>query len=286
MRCPFLGVRCADRRRVGRCGAASATGGSEPGGCRSAGRPSPARSRSLHSLISRRAATGSSAWATYMADPTPEGRRAGGPTARPAGARARPRPWRRPGTPGSCRVGPSLRSGHTVPTEHGRPVDQHDLAVGRVGGGGVEVDLAVGPEELPGVGRAVARATQEQRTTSADDLLEHRPEQVLLVPEVVVEGPPGQPGLPDDLLGAGGLEAVGGEELPGRVEQRPPGVLHVGGPKPGSRARIGHARSLMHIVSNIHNVWIRTGPVGSGMLNRQFLGGPWKRTRCPFSRTL
>jgi hypothetical protein len=58
-------------------------------------------------------------------------------------------------------------------------------------------------------------------------LFEDSQEEILLVPEVVVQRPSGEPGVADDLLGQGGLEARSGEEGPGRVEERSAGVLHV-----------------------------------------------------------
>ena len=117
-----------------------------------------------------------------------------------------------------------------VPAEDGRAVDQDDLTVGLIGGGGIEIDLAVGPEQRPGVGRTVTRTSPQEPAHLAGHLLVDRPEQVLLVPEVMVERPPGQTRPLHDLLGAGGLEAVGGEEFPRHVEERPPGVLDMGMP--------------------------------------------------------
>ncbi len=51
-----------------------------------------------------------------------------------------------------------------------------------------------------------------------------RAEQVGLVAEVVVQGAAGDPGLGDDLLGAGAVEALGREQPACRREQRLPGV--------------------------------------------------------------
>ena len=59
-------------------------------------------------------------------------------------------------------VGPATPLGPGRPPEHGRAVDQHDLAVGLVGRGGLEVDLAVGPEEGPGAGAGIERTAPEQ----------------------------------------------------------------------------------------------------------------------------
>ena len=151
-----------------------------------------------------------------------------------------------------------LTIGEVLPPEDGRAVDEHDLPVGLVGGGGFEVDLAVGPEERPCAGGRVGRTAPEQGRHLRQHLLVHGPEQVLLVAEVMVEGAPGQPGLLDDLLGAGGLEPVPGEDPAGRVEQGAAGVAHVRvAEAPAGGHRGGHGRSrwrLIHDVSNIHNV--------------------------------
>ena len=55
--------------------------------------------------------------------------------------------------------------------------------------------------------------------TSCLDLLEHGPEEALLVGEVVVQRAPGDAGPLDDRLPAGGGVPVAGEELPGGPDQ-------------------------------------------------------------------
>ena len=69
------------------------------------------------------------------------------------------------------------------------------------------MDLAIGLEELPGAGGRAGRTAKERAVDLVRHLLVDGREQVLLVAEVVVERPPGQPGLLDDLLGEGGLES-------------------------------------------------------------------------------
>ena len=145
--------------------------------------------------------------------------------------------------------------------------------------GGVEVDLAVGPEQLPGAGVPVAGPAPQRAGDLVLHLVVHRPEQVLLVAEVVVERAPGQSGPLDDLLGAGGLEPVRRRTARGRCRGGPAGCRARGRPGGRSRPRPDgppprswrstaspgpesqpaphEGARLIHDVSNIHNVWTR-----------------------------
>lgn len=144
---------------------------------------------------------------------------------------------------------PAAALGPVAPAEDRRAVDEHDLPVGAVARGRVEVDLAVGPKEGPCIGARIGRPAEQPGDDLGRHLLEDLPEEVLLVPKVVVEGAPGEARPLDDLLGPGRLEPVGCELLSGRVEEGTTRVLDVGGP-----AATGLPPVLIHGVSNIHTV--------------------------------
>jgi len=145
--------------------------------------------------------------------------------------------------------GSAAALGPVSPTHDRRAVDEHDLPVGPVARCRVEVDLAVRPEQGPGIGVRIRRPAEQPRDDLRRHLLEDLPEEVLLVPEVVVERTPREPGALDDLLRPGRLEPVGGELLAGCVEQGAARVLDVCGP-----AATGLPPVLIHDVSNIHTV--------------------------------
>ena len=140
-----------------------------------------------------------------------EGRRAGGPGARRAGARAPPRPT-------ASRRYSMILSGGTVararrgsPTR-GPPARRSGRSAGRRDWWRRHRGRSrCWPGRGPGAGGRSAERRQSSGGHLGGHLLVHRPEQVLLVAEVVVERAPGQAGPLDDLLGAGGLEPVPGE---------------------------------------------------------------------------
>jgi hypothetical protein len=130
-----------------------------------------------------------------------------------------------------------------VGAEYARPVDQDDaLEVA------ADADVEEGAHAVPDVvegrgGLGGELLVDEPLGHVARGLGHDRAEQVGLVAEVVVEGAAGDPGLGHDLLGAGAVEAVGGEQAAGRRDQRDPGVGRVLGPArrrlPGPRCRGG-----------------------------------------------
>jgi hypothetical protein len=106
---------------------------------------------------------------------------------------------------------------------------------------GVEVGLDEGLEaEHEAVhGLVLGRGGHERGADHVGDVplhvLDHRPEEVVLVPEVVVEGALGDAGPPGDLVDGGGREALLAEQVTGGADERPPGGLGLGGLGGGER---------------------------------------------------
>ena len=93
------------------------------------------------------------------------------------------------------------------------------------GGGRIYVPRLAGPHHP--MTEAIGRAAAE---------FGHRGQQGLRVGEVVVEGPAGDPGRPDDLLGPDARIAPLGEGRPSGGDQRRPGRLGARGLRAGRRA--------------------------------------------------
>src|SRR6185437_1687048 len=112
-----------------------------------------------------------------------------------------------------------------LPAEHGRRVEQDDP---------LDLGLRAGVEEQPGTGSqrthriglrpGPGRARDPLRDLGLD-LLRHGGEQVRLVAELVVQGAPGHPGGPDDLLRAHLRVSARTEQRAPGAHQAPPGGL-------------------------------------------------------------